>query len=169
LTYAQLILGAIVRHVPLGAAPSVFRAALLIHLLLAAVLTFHVFIAAWRQRQLPSEGRGLRLIALTAPTLVIIQVLLGVATYVAKYAFPAWLGAYAFAAHFVVQEKSLTQSLITTAHVANGSLILFVSVFVALRATRLFHRRAGTFACPEAACPGAWQTSLLAARWRAIS
>jgi hypothetical protein len=57
---------------------------------------------------------------------------------VAKYAFPAWLGDYTFAAGYVIQEKSLLQSLVTTAHVANGSLILFVSVVLALRATRLF-------------------------------
>jgi hypothetical protein len=67
-----------------------------------------------------------------------VQLLLGVATYVAKYAFPVWLGEFSFAANFVVQEKSLTQSLITTAHVANGSLILFVAVMLALRSTRFF-------------------------------
>ena len=53
------------------------------------------------------------------------------------------------AASFVVQEKGLAQSLITTAHVANGSLILFVAVVAAMRATRLFHGRAGCVARPE--------------------
>ena len=68
---------------------------------------------------------------------VAVQVVLGLATYVAKYAFPAWLGDYAFAAGYVVEEKSLFQSLVTTAHVANGSLILFVATVLAVRATRL--------------------------------
>jgi hypothetical protein len=54
------------------------------------------------------------------------------------YAFPAWLGEYGFAATFVVQEKGLAQSLITTAHVASGSLILFTSVVAAAGAMRLF-------------------------------
>jgi hypothetical protein len=62
---------------------------------------------------------------------------------VAKYSWPAWLGEYQFAASFVVQEKSLSQSLITTAHVANGSLILFTSVLLAMRASRRFFSGAG--------------------------
>jgi cytochrome c oxidase assembly protein subunit 15 len=161
LAYAQLVLGAIVRHVPLGAAAGAFRAALLLHLVLAAALTVHVTISVWQQRKLPSEANGLRSLALAVPTLVLLQVILGIATYIAKYAFPAWLGGYAFAAHFVVQERSLGQSLITTAHVANGSLILFTSVLLAMRSTRLFRRGAGALACPEF-----WQTGLFASRRR---
>jgi hypothetical protein len=52
------------------------------------------------------------------------------------------MGDYQFAAAWVVQEKSLVQSLITTGHVALGSLILFVSVFLAMRSTRIFGARA---------------------------
>jgi hypothetical protein len=70
------------------------------------------------------------------------QIALGVGTYVAKYGWPAWLGGYQFAASYVVQEKSLLQSLVTTAHVANGSVILFASVLLAVQASRLF-RAAG--------------------------
>jgi heme A synthase len=135
----QLVLGAVLRHVPLRASPGVFRAAVLLHLIVAAAVTTHVLVIVWRMRRLPKEARGLRTPGLLAATLVLVQLLLGAATYVAKYAFPAWLDNYAFAANFVVQEKSLTQSLITTAHVANGSLTLFVFVVLAARSTRLFH------------------------------
>jgi hypothetical protein len=90
---------------------------------------------------------------------MVVQILLGGATYVAKYAFPGWMGDFSFAANFVVQEKGLGQSLITTAHVANGSLILFVAVIVAMRSARLFQRGAGTIARPEL-----WQTLMSAAR-----
>src|SRR5207244_6708678 len=83
---------------------------------------------------LPREVRGLRVPAWLLSLLIVVQILLGGATYVAKYAFPAWLGDFAFAANYVVQDKGLAQSLITTAHVANGSLILFVCVLVAMRA-----------------------------------
>jgi hypothetical protein len=48
------------------------------------------------------------------------------------------MGDYQFAASYVVQEKSFGQAITTTAHVANGSLILFVSVLAATRATHLF-------------------------------
>jgi hypothetical protein len=70
--------------------------------------------------------------------LVFGQLALGIGTYVVKYSWPAWLGDYQFAAAHVVQEKSLVQALVTTAHVANGSLILFVAVFGATRLTRVF-------------------------------
>jgi cytochrome c oxidase assembly protein subunit 15 len=136
--YAQLVVGAVVRHVPIGAAPSLFRAALVLHLLLAGGLAVHALALPWRVRRLDVAIGGLRLPAWLIPALVLAQVVLGAGTYVAKYGFPAWLGDYTFAAGYVIQEKSLLQSLVTTAHVANGSLILFVSVVLALRSARLF-------------------------------
>lgn len=159
LAYVQLVLGAIIRHIPLIAAPGVFRAALILHLIVAAALTVHVLIHSVRAFRLPREIRGFRQLASLLPMLVVAQILLGGATYVAKYAFPAWLGDYSFAANFVVQEKGLGQSLITTAHVANGSLILFVAVVVAMGSTRLFHPGAGYDARPEL-----WHAAMSAAR-----
>jgi cytochrome c oxidase assembly protein subunit 15 len=147
IAYAQLVLGALVRHVPLVAAPGVFRAALILHLIVAAALTIHGISLAWRWRRLPQHVSGLRTPSVFMSTLILVQLMLGAATYVVKYAFPAWLGGYAFAANYVVQEKSLAQSLVTTAHVANGSLILFVSVVLALRSTRLFTRGADILVC----------------------
>ena len=75
--------------------------------------------------------------------LVSVQIALGVATYVAKYAWPAWAESLTIAATHVTTEKSLHQSLITTAHVANGSLILATSVVLAVRASRLRYLAAG--------------------------
>src|SRR5262245_11980243 len=138
LAYLQLVLGAALRHVPPAASTGFFRAALFLHLLIAAALTVHVLIVAWRVCTLPSTARGLAAPSVLVTSLVVAQLLLGAGTYVAKYAFPAWLGDYAFTASFVVHERSLAQSLITTAHVANGSLILFVSVVLAFRSSRLF-------------------------------
>lgn len=142
--YVQLVLGAVVRHVPLDASPQVFRLALLFHLVVAGSLTIQIALAgvqAWR-----ANRPGLRLPGLLLPLLVLGQLVLGVGTYVAKYSWPAWLGDYQFAAAHIVQEKSLHQSLITTAHVANGSLILFVGVLLAMRASRCFV--AGTLCVP---------------------
>jgi heme a synthase len=142
--YLQLVLGAIVRHVPLDASPQVFRLALLFHLVVAGALTVQIALAAvqaWR-----ANRPGLRVPGLILPLLVLGQLVLGVGTYVAKYSWPAWLGDYQFAAAHIVQEKSLHQSLITTAHVANGSLILFVGVLLAMRASRYFV--AGTLCVP---------------------
>jgi heme a synthase len=144
LAYGQLVVGAVLRHVPLSAAPGVFRAALWLHLIVAAGLTLHVLLAVFRAWRLPQNVSGVRGTGALALALVLVQLALGMATYVAKYAFPAWLGDYQFAAVFVVQEKSLAQSVITTAHVANGSLILFVAVVLAFRSTRLFFGPADT-------------------------
>ena len=141
LAYIQLVLGAIVRHVPLFASPTVFRAALILHLVVAGLLTAQVALVGAQVWRLRLARSGLTVPGLTLYLMIAVQLALGVATYVAKYSWPGWLGDFQFAAAFVVQEKSLAQSLITTAHVATGSLILFVSVVLALRSTRLFHSR----------------------------
>ena len=137
LAYGQLVLGALLRHVPVTARPELFRAALAMHLLVAAALFAAATSLAWSGRAVDQRRPwGMSwgwLIAL----LVAVQVLLGAFTYVAKYAFPAWLGGFRFAAGYVVAERSLAQSLVTTAHVANGSLILFLAVVMAARLARL--------------------------------
>jgi cytochrome c oxidase assembly protein subunit 15 len=129
----QLMFGAVLRHIPLSASPGLFRAALLMHLVLAGALTLQIGLTCWSFR----STKGLRSPAAALAVLILFQLGLGIATYVAKYSWPAWLGHFAFAASYVVQEKSLSQALITTAHVATGSLILFTAAFAAVRATRL--------------------------------
>jgi cytochrome c oxidase assembly protein subunit 15 len=138
LAYGQLVLGAIVRHVPLVASPQVFRLALLFHLVAAAALIVQMMLVAVQAYRADAKHSGLRTPAIALPLLLLVQIALGIGTYVAKYSWPAWLGNYQFAAAFVIQERSLGQALVTTAHVANGSLILFVSVVLAVRATRIF-------------------------------
>jgi cytochrome c oxidase assembly protein subunit 15 len=162
IVYLQLVLGAIIRHVPLAAAPGIFRAALLCHLVLAVALIGHVLMIAMRATRLPSEASRLRTMAWLQAALMGLQIALGLATYIAKYAFPAWLGEYAFAASYVVEEKSLYQSIVTTAHVANGSLILFIATVLAVRSTRLF--------CRQECIAGRadlWPAKIGPAQWRA--
>ena len=136
LAFAQLALGAVVRHVPLSASPGVFRAALVLHLALAGALTLQVFVASWKTWSNRHSVRGLALPSLALPLLLTGQLALGVATYVVKYSWPAWFADFSFAAGYIVEEKSLLQSLTITAHVANGSLILFVAALLATRVTR---------------------------------
>jgi hypothetical protein len=92
--------------------------------------------------------------------LVLAQLALGVGTYAVKYSWPAWMGQFAFAAGYVVEEKGLFQSLTTTAHVANGSLILFCGVTLAMRAARSFF-----YAQSKSEGTG-WQPVLRSAGWR---
>jgi heme a synthase len=137
LAFGQLVLGALIRHVPLDASAQVFRVALIFHLIVAAALVVQMMLVAVQAYRAGTKHSGLRAPAIALPLLLLVQIGLGVATYVAKYSWPAWLGDYQFAAAFIVQERSLGQALVTTAHVANGSLILFVSVVLAIRATRV--------------------------------
>jgi heme a synthase len=143
LAYFQLIVGAVVRHVPLAASPQVFRAALWLHLIVAGLLMLQVAVTSWRAWRTAREGSGahrgnLRTPGILLSLLVGGQLVLGAATYIAKYSWPGWFATYQFAAGYVVQERGLFQSLITTAHVANGSLILFAAVVLAMRSSRLF-------------------------------
>jgi cytochrome c oxidase assembly protein subunit 15 len=72
--------------------------------------------------------------------LVAAQVALCCGAWVVNYGWPAWLGDYPWAARYVVARESATQALVTTAHVAIGSLILAVSLTIALRSWRLSAR-----------------------------
>ena len=140
--YVQLMLGALLRH-PLFEMPSLFRGAVLLHVVLAFVLLIQaVMFHASALRGGCLAGRGVRWGSLLVVLLVIAQVTLGAATWVAKYSWPAWLDSYQFAAAYIVQEKSVAQSLIVTAHVANGALIVAILVMQAVGLSRRFFRLA---------------------------
>jgi heme a synthase len=136
LAYLQIALGSQLRHVRVTADPIVFRIAVWFHLIVAAALAAHVvmlWVRGWR------EARGdawLRRPAHVLVVLVGVQIALGCGAWVANYGWPAWLGNFRWAAGYVVQRESLFQAMITTAHVAVGSLILAVSIVLALRAGR---------------------------------
>ena len=143
LAYLQLIVGAVMRHIPLWSPPQLFRIAVFFHMVLAAVLCVQVGMLGWRAMRQWSASEWLRTPAIVLVLLVVVQIGLGIATYIAKYAWPAWAEALTIAATHVTAERSLHQSLVTTAHVANGSLILATSVVLAVRATRLRYLAAG--------------------------
>jgi cytochrome c oxidase assembly protein subunit 15 len=141
LAYVQLILGANLRHISLDASPGTFRALVFMHLLIAAIVTVHVFVLAaivWSSR---FQHAALRRPALGLCVLMVLQLVLGGGTWVAKYAWPDWMSGYQFAAAYTIVAESLGQALTVTAHVATGSLILVTSLLVALRALRLYPPR----------------------------
>ncbi len=136
LAYCQLVLGSQLRHLPAGARPGDFRFALVFHLLTALALCVAIVFLGLRivrtQRREPSLLRP----ALGLASLIMIQVTLGAATWVAKYGWPSWLTDFGFAAAYTVAADSRPQAWITTAHVAAGSLILATSLLIALRSAR---------------------------------
>ncbi|MBI2478852.1 MAG: COX15/CtaA family protein [Planctomycetia bacterium] len=135
--YLQLVIGAQLRHVSVMASPSVFRGVVLFHLLMAAVVTLHVFQLLLIVRQQHASIAPLQLPVALLAALVLFQVALGGATWVVKYGWPEFFAQYGFAAPYTVQAKSLFQALIVTSHVATGSLILAASVTTFARSVRL--------------------------------
>jgi len=137
LAYLQLTVGALLRHIPLDAPPQVFRAALLFHLVFAGVLVVLVSMLAFSAIVGSASHPPLRWPVVCLSLLVVVQIGLGMTTYVLKYSWPAWMDRFGFAASYVVQEKSFGQALIVTGHVVCGSLILAGLTTLSLRASRM--------------------------------
>jgi heme a synthase len=137
LAYLQLVLGGFVRHVPDGASPAAFRAVVIFHLVVAAALTGHIFWLTWRVMRSYRAERLLVRPALALVGLVLVQLALGAGAWVMHYGMPTWIADYSWAASYTVVAKSPWQIHVSTAHVVVGSLILAMSLVLALRSLRL--------------------------------
>jgi cytochrome c oxidase assembly protein subunit 15 len=137
LAYVQLVLGALVRHGSHLSESTWFQIALVFHVLGAAALAGHVALLScyvW------ADGRstpGLRGPALLMAALLLGQLALGGGAWITNYGWPAFVGQWAVAQGYVVVARGAAQTLITTGHVAVGSLIVAVAVTVVLRVGRL--------------------------------
>ncbi len=136
LAYLQLVLGAGLRHLPVDASVGYFRALVVFHLVMAAAVLVHALLLL--QAVPAAGGSGLRGRAVWVLILVLLQISLGAGTWIVKYGWPEWFAEWGFAAGYTVQTNSLGQALTTTAHVANGSLVLATAVVIAIRALRVF-------------------------------
>ena len=137
LAYLQIMLGAQVRHFPVDGTPSVFRGVVLFHVIVGIGLALYIMAATIGFLR---HARGVRacltpVVLLAA--LVLVQIALGAATWVYKYNYPAFMAESQAAADFTVQALDWRQAQITTAHVANGSLILALSCVLAINSVRL--------------------------------
>jgi cytochrome c oxidase assembly protein subunit 15 len=136
LTYAQLVIGAQLRHIPAMATHGSFRLVVLFHLSVAALLLLHIMLLAL------AAARGPRLALIRRPTsllvaLIVAQIGLGSSTWVMKYGLPAWASEQTPLAGFTIQSHGFWQSMIVTGHVAMGSLITATAVTVVLWTFRL--------------------------------
>jgi cytochrome c oxidase assembly protein subunit 15 len=136
MVYLQLVLGAVLRHVPVYAEPNAFMLAVRFHLFLAAVLTLHIGMLVWMVLRRARDIRPLRRLALAMAALVLVQLLLGAGTWIVKFSVPAWANAWV-STTTPIQEGGWLQTHVITAHVATGSLLLVTSVALALYANRL--------------------------------
>jgi heme a synthase len=137
LAYLQIVVGAVMRHVPVETEPTAFVHAIRFHLVLAAILALHIVALDWLIARFARGMRPLGRLAFTLNCLVLVQVLLGAGTWIVKFAVPAWAAEWLPAQTASVQEGGWLQTHVITAHVATGSLILATSVVLALYAQHL--------------------------------
>lgn len=137
LAYLQIVLGAVLRHVPVDALPSTFMLAVQSHLFLAAILAVHIFVLTWLVQTRARHAQPVSRLSLALVALLAVQVLLGASTWIVKFAVPVWASDWLSPQSFSVQDGGWVQTHVVTAHVATGSLMLGVSVALALYAQRL--------------------------------
>ncbi|MFN3148639.1 COX15/CtaA family protein [Bremerella sp.] len=136
--FLQIVLGSLIRHVPLSMTHGAFRAALLFHVItafLVVVSAIAICFTAWRDTQ---GQRSIRFTSTFAVLLIVGQIMLGIAAYTVKYGWPTFLPGGDYFGSFVVQWESAMQSMIVTGHVAVGSLILACSVMLVAYCLRCY-------------------------------
>lgn len=136
ISYCQLVLGASLRHVLDDADSTVYAFLMIAHVSTAVVLSVLAG-GSWYL----AESRNWSRAAVRGPArllgaLVVVQIGLGIMTYVLKFGWPSWLGGFGFAARYTVAEKTFWQLNWITLHVAIGSLILATATFHCARVCR---------------------------------
>ena len=107
---------------------------------MALALTVHIVLLVVRVLRVAADERALVRPAQGLAALLLVQLVLGLATWIVKYGWPVWLGPAWFGLaenDFVVVAEEALQAYLATAHVAVGSLILATSLLVSLRSLRL--------------------------------
>ena len=134
LSYGQLVLGAQLRHVQPATGPSTFTLIVACHILTAFglwLLSPILFATVRRCGDLTLSRPAGWLIGFVGG-----QILLGIGTWTVKYGWPSVLGFLPFGEGFLVRSKGFVESMIVTAHVAVGSLILATSAVVLVQCFR---------------------------------
>ncbi len=130
--YGQLVAGAQLRHLDPATTPPVFHALVGTHILIGlvvAALAYAIAAATWR-----SVNRAAHRWSAAAAGLVSAQLLLGGATWVAKYGLPSAVLPDAWRLSEAIVARSGSAAVIVTAHAILGMLILAVGVVVAIAA-----------------------------------
>ncbi len=138
-SYTQLILGAQLRHVQPETTPGRFTMTVALHVVTAFLLwllTALVWRASRRCGDLTLSRPAISLIGLVG-----IQILLGLGTWVVNYGWPGFMSWAPGATGFLLRSKGFLDSIIVTAHVATGALILGVATLELVRLLRVRHCR----------------------------
>ncbi|MFU7560800.1 COX15/CtaA family protein [Roseiconus sp. JC912] len=133
-SYTQLALGAQIRHVQPWTTPRMFTLLVATHITSAFVLwalTPVLWLLVRRCGDLTLSRLSGWLIWFVG-----VQILLGTGTWIVNYGWPTVLAFLPVGQGFLVQSKGFIDSIIVTAHVAFGSLILATSAVVLLQVFR---------------------------------
>ena len=134
MSYTQLVLGAQLRHVQPLTTPGTFTMIVAMHVVTAAalwLLTAVLFVLVRRCGDLTLSRPAGWLIWFVGT-----QILLGTGTWIVNYGWPSVLAFLPFGQGFLVRSKGFIDSIIVTAHVAVGSLILATSAVVLVQVFR---------------------------------
>jgi cytochrome c oxidase assembly protein subunit 15 len=137
LCYGQIVLGAQLRHLARDGSPRWFELWVWLHLIGAGLLLVSL---AWLAVVLVRNSGGERTLIRRAWLLVGLfaaQLILGCATWVLNYNWPAWFLDYFWAVEYTVLAEGRLQAMTTTAHVAVGSLCLVTALSLSLWSYRL--------------------------------
>ena len=138
---AQLVIGANLRHIAVDALPSTYQNLVVGHVLMAFVIMIGSLMLGCVCLHRSFRRFGIGRYAAGLILCVLIQIALGIGTWVVKFGWPYALDGQHFASAFIVGEKNFFQMNIITAHVATGSLILALLTFILCRSLRVteFH------------------------------
>ncbi|MHC4402147.1 MAG: heme o synthase [Planctomycetota bacterium] len=126
--YLQIILGAQLRHVPAATAPGWWLLWVWLHVIVAGLAAVEVFwLAALVVRRMAGQPMLVRR-ACALAGLFGLQLALGAAAWVTNYGWPNWFRDYVWPLEYTVVAEGPLQALLTTAHVAVGSLTLVAAL-----------------------------------------
>ena len=136
--YLQIVVGAQLRHHDPAVAPGWFILWLWLHVLAAGGLAIAVLgLVRLTGRRLPDapklRRRGRWLLGL-----LLVQLVLGAAAWVTHYNWPVWLTGWTGEIEYTVVTGSFLQAVLTTAHIAVGSLALAVAISLCWWSLRIF-------------------------------
>lgn len=140
--YVQLVIGALVRHVPVPSSPSFIRLTLLAHLIVAGVVAALIGVAAWLVFRGRNRHPALRVPAGMLVALILCQLVLGCAAWVVNYDWPTWMPELPITARYTtIESRTSLRPVTVTAHAAMGSLVVAASILLTLRAYRLLRAK----------------------------
>jgi cytochrome c oxidase assembly protein subunit 15 len=151
-TVTQLVLGAQLRHALPSTTPVGFMSMVHLHLTFAGVVTAAI-LGVWflvRRNPYRTEPR-LKVPANALAGLLVVQLALGIGTWMANYALP-WSETAPSLARYVISAKGYWESMLVTAHQATGSLLIAFSTWLICRVGRrqiLLAQNPNSFTIPQ--------------------